>query len=254
MGVNVDPDRPNDPGWPEDLEAQRARFRGYAEIAGLGWFERLYAEAVTGSARVPWDLGHPDPLLADWLVGWQPSSSEFGGRPRALVVGCGLGRDAEFVAELGFETTAFDISETAIRSAQRRFPESEVSYQVADLLDPPPSWTRGYDLVVECITVQALPESLRPSAIHNVARMVGDNGSLIVIALRQPTNHEPASGPPWPLTRPEIDAFATDGLEPVRIEQAIDPTYAGRRERWRAAYHRPLGQPRPGPVRPKGAQ
>ena len=34
---------------------------------------------------------------------------------RALVVGCGLGDDAEYLAEQGFSVTAFDISPTLHR-------------------------------------------------------------------------------------------------------------------------------------------
>jgi 2-polyprenyl-3-methyl-5-hydroxy-6-metoxy-1,4-benzoquinol methylase len=76
------------------------------------WFERLYA----AGGGVPWDRGAPHPLLADWARG----RSFAGGR--ALVVGCGLGEDAELVARLGFVTTAFDVSPTAIERARERFP------------------------------------------------------------------------------------------------------------------------------------
>ena len=44
-----------------------------------------------------------------------------------MVVGCGLGADAEYIASLGFDTTGFDttgfdISGTAIRLARQGFP------------------------------------------------------------------------------------------------------------------------------------
>lgn len=113
-----------------------------------GWFERLYAAAATGEAVVPWDRGEPNPLLVDWLHHQEPKTDGVS----ALVVGCGFGIDAEYVAALGFGTTAFDISETAIRGARRRFPNSPVEYVVADLLDPPAEWTGAFDVVVESIT------------------------------------------------------------------------------------------------------
>lgn len=216
-----------------DLAEQRARFRTVAAADPLGWFDQLYRESENGAARIPWDLGLPDPLLRDWLTRRPTPDGE-----RAIVVGCGLGRDAELVAENGYDTTAFDISETAIRLVRQRFPDSSVNYRVADLLDFPTEWTHGFDLVVECITVQALPASLRPAAIRNVARLVRPGGTLIVVALRPPDDSDELVGPPWPLAREEIEAFATDGLRPVRIERRADDAYTGRRERWRAEFRR----------------
>jgi hypothetical protein len=42
----------------------------------------------------------------------------------------------------------------------------------------------------------------------------------VIAAAREPG--EAANGPPWPLTRAEIDAFAAGGLEPVRVEDFRD--------------------------------
>jgi hypothetical protein len=60
---------------------------------------------------------------------------------------------------------AFDVAETAIRVARQRHPGTAVDYVVADLLRPPAAWSRAFDLVVEIITVQALAEPSRRSAI-----------------------------------------------------------------------------------------
>jgi len=197
-----------------------------------GWFEPLYARAQAGEATVPWDRGEANPLLAEWS-GAQRIAGD--GR-RAVVVGSGLGDDAEHVAALGFATVAFDIAPTAIAVARRRFPESRVDYVTADLLEPPPDWDRAFALVVESITVQALPEALHAPASAAVAALVAPGGTLLVLSgAREPD--EPADGPPWPLTRAEVDAFATDGLRPVRVEElrrAGDPGY----HRWRAEFVR----------------
>jgi hypothetical protein len=44
--------------------------------------------------------------------------------------------------------------------------------------------------------------------------------------------------PPWPVTRAELDAFATDGLTPQAIEVAAISSEPAQR-RWRAEFHRP---------------
>jgi SAM-dependent methyltransferase len=197
------------------------------------WFERVYAAAEAGETEVPWDRAAPNRLL----VQWAGDGGLSGDGRRAVVVGCGLGDDAEFIAGLGFATTAFDISATAVRAARRRYPESRVSYAAADLLSLPAAWLESFDLVVESMTLQALPDPPRAEAIASVGRLVAPGGTLIVIArAREPG--DPDDGPPWALTHAEIDALAGPGLRPVRIEDLRDPGPPSAR-RWRAELTRP---------------
>jgi SAM-dependent methyltransferase len=197
------------------------------------WFEQLYAQADAGEAVVPWARDEPNPLLEAWT---QARGLAGGGR-RALVVGSGLGDDAEHLASLGFDTVAFDIAPSAIAASRRRFPDSAVNYVVADLLDPPAAWRGAYDFVLESITVQALPPRLHPAAIAAVAALVAPGGTLLVISGgREEGEH--ADGPPWPLTRAEIDAFAAGDLVPVHVEHLRDASERHFR-RWRAEYERP---------------
>jgi SAM-dependent methyltransferase len=195
-----------------------------------GWYEQLYSAAADGTVTVPWDRGAAHPLLVEWTAG----RSGAGGR--ALVVGCGLGADAEHLASLGYEVTAFDVSETAIATVRARYPDSPVRYRTADLLDPPVEWTRAYPLVLECFTVQAMPPSAHRAAIANVARFVAPGGTLLLIAsAREPGG--PVGAPPWPLTPDEVDAYA-DGLDQVRVERLPHPDLPGR-TRWRVELRRP---------------
>ncbi|GAB2631170.1 class I SAM-dependent methyltransferase [Nocardia goodfellowii] len=181
---------------------------------------------------MPWDAAEPNPLLVTWMA---RHAAEGAGR-RALVIGCGLGRDAEYIAALGFRTTAFDISETALATARARFPESTVEYVVADLLAPPAAWISGYDLVVESITVQSMPLSVRDRATARVSSLVAPGGTLLVISGIRAEGAQ-VDGPPWPLTRSEIDAFATEELKPVLIEEVPRPDVPGV-ARWRAVFQR----------------
>ena len=153
------------------------------------------------------------------------------------MVGCGLGADAEYVAALGFDTTGFDISGTAIRLARQRLGGSAVRYVVADLLDYPRAWLRAYDLVIEIITVQALPDPPRRQAIANVSRLVGPGGTLLVIAAVHDDTTPPTTIPPWPLRRAEIEAFGVDGLTAARIEVTATPGQPDQR-RWLAEFRR----------------
>ncbi len=215
---------------PEDVA--RAIASQASEADPTGWFERLYVSARSGEAIVPWDREGPFPLLTDWTA---EQSLDGDGRS-AVVVGCGLGDDAEHLSGLGFATTAFDVSPTAIASAGQRYPDSRVGFTTADLLALPAGWSGAFDFVFENRTVQSLPISLHQQAIASVRSLVAPGGTVLVIAsAREEGGH--VSGPPWPLTPSEIEAFGSHGLNLVRVERLAqdgDTTDL----RWRAEAHR----------------
>lgn len=213
-----------------DPDAHTRELAAKAPIDPTGWFEELYAEAADGRATVPWDRGEPAALLAEWARGLDGTGK------RALVVGCGLGRDSEFIASLGFDTVAFDVSATAIATTKARHPDSTVDYVTADLLNPPGHWRRAFDLVVEDMTVQSLPDPPRAQAIANIPPLVGPGGTLVVVAAANLTGAA-TDGPPWPLVRAEIDAFAVDGLQAGLVECLPDVTDPAI-HRWRATFTR----------------
>jgi SAM-dependent methyltransferase len=198
-----------------------------------GWFEVLYKEAEEGKSVIPWaDRGTNPGLTEFWAQHPLVALGE-----TALVIGCGLGDDAEQLAAWGFATTAFDISQTAIRTAKKRFPQSSVHYQTADLFQPPPEWRRRFDFVFEANTVQALPVTVRSRAIQNIAAFVRPGGRLLAIVRGRELN-EPAAELPWPLTRAELDEFVRAGLQEVSFENYFDSEDPPAR-RFRALYARP---------------
>ncbi len=208
---------------PEEFAGNLAE-RSVAAGDPTGWFEQLYAAAEAGQTEVPWDRRAPSPFLVRWAEQRGLTSGTPG--KRAVIVGCGLGDDAQYIAGLGYQTVGFDISPTAIATARRRFPGSAVRYRTANLLDPPAEWHRAFDLVVESLTLQALPDPPRRDAIARVGDLVAPGGTLIVIA-RARDDGEVVAGPPWALTRSEIDAVGNAGLEPVRIEDMRDEALLG---------------------------
>ncbi|MEQ3551066.1 methyltransferase domain-containing protein [Pseudonocardia nematodicida] len=218
-----------------DAESAVLAARALAEGRPTGWFEELYAAGERGETTVPWNRTAPAPQLTDWV----PTLGDPDGR-RAVVVGCGLGGDAEFVAAAGFTTTAFDIAPTAVATARGRYPGSPVDYRVADLLDLPDEWARAFDVVVEIINVQALPVSLRPAATAAVAALVAPGGDLLVVENVRGDGDPPSSRPPWAFTRAEITAFAGHGLEPVSPARS-----SGLPVRWTAVFRRKDRKPGP---------
>ena len=156
---------------------------------------------------------------------------------RALKVGCGLGDEAEELARHGFAVTACDIAPAAIEWARKRFPDTTVDYQVADALNPPKTWKRAFDFVLESYTLQVLPASLRREAMTRIASFVKPGGTLLVIA-RAREAHEPVGRMPWPLTREELLWFGRLGLEQDSFEDYLDDEDPPVR-RFRVTYHMP---------------
>jgi SAM-dependent methyltransferase len=182
-----------------------------------GWFELLYQEAAAGKSVVPWADLCPSPHLLGF---WHAQPQQTAGKS-ALVIGSALGDDAEQLSAWGYRTTAFDISETAILSAVKRYPNSAVNYLVADLLAPPSSLLHHFDFVLEANTLQALPAALRPRAIKKIVEFLRPSGLLLVIARgRGPS--EPEGQMPWPLTRAELSAFRAASLEELSFEDLLN--------------------------------
>lgn len=203
-----------------------------------GWFDALYAEAEGAAERIPWANLVPNPHL----VSWPDENHAQGKGRRALVVGCGLGDDAELLSARGFDVTAFDISAAAIEWCKRRYPDSKVDYVAADLFELPSEWREAFHLVVEANTLQVLPSELRPTAISAMVKCVTWGGALLVIARGREPNDDPGLMP-WPLTKDDLEPFAQSGLKMISFEDFFDQENPPVR-RFRVQYNKSIeGEP-----------
>jgi 2-polyprenyl-3-methyl-5-hydroxy-6-metoxy-1,4-benzoquinol methylase len=181
------------------------------------WFEPLYANAKGDTAQVPWAKNQAHPYLQQWLNANPRQTQE----KSALVIACGLGDDAELLATIGYQVTAFDISPTAIAWCKQRFPDSPVNYLVADLFNLDPQWQGKYDFVFECKTIQALPLNVRSQVMQKIAVLIAPNGTLLVITRHRDANTIP-DGPPWALSDVELSVFTEFGLTEVSCDRFVE--------------------------------
>ena len=178
------------------------------------FFENVYTGAEGDTENIPWADLQPHPLALEWL---QREKIDGSGK-NALVVGCGLGDDAEELAKRGFHVTAFDISPRAIDWCHQRFPLSSIDYRVCDLLSTPHEWQQGFDFVLEIYTVQAMPRELQARASAIIGNTVAPGGRLLVIS-RIRTAQDEARPFPWLLTRADLAEFAQSGLHELMYEE-----------------------------------
>ena len=217
----VDADR----DW--EVAADRLAARALADGEPTRWFDELWTACERDEIEVPWDRSVPHPFV----VVHTANAGDGGGR-RVVVVGAGLGADAEHLAERGWRTVAFDVSPAAVRFARDRHVGSLVEYRVADLLDLPPDLIGAFDLVVEVFTVQALPPSVRPAAVSGVRRLLAPGGELLVIEVVRPDGESLTAEPPWLLDRAEVTSFASDDVTFASLISAANPNGPEARPLW----------------------
>lgn len=170
----------------------------------LDWFDYIYQSANGDFSKVFWADLEPSPYLVKWL------KKELVQKPnkKACVIGCGVGDDAEALAQFGFEVTAFDISQTAIDLCKKRYPNTKVDYVVADLFDYPKDWFESFDVVYECNTIQVLPNEYRKKARVAMSSLLTLDG-YILVSCRSRDEGEQEEVIPKPLAKSELDEFSS---------------------------------------------
>jgi SAM-dependent methyltransferase len=147
-------------------------------------------------------------------------------RGRALDLGCGEGRNAVWLAELGFEVDAVDFSDVALEKA-RRVAEARgvaVSWIEADL----ESWSpveRVYDLVI--VFYLQLPWHRMRPVLHRAARAVAPRGTLLLVGHDRTNLERGHGGPKSPdvLYAPDEISAELPGLgivEAARRERSVE--------------------------------
>ncbi|TAL83429.1 MAG: class I SAM-dependent methyltransferase [Beijerinckiaceae bacterium] len=196
------------------------------------WFEAVYSRAENDPACVPWANLRAHPLTAAFVKSQLRGIAGL----RVLDVGCGLGDNAECFAAAGAKVTAFDFVADAVAWAKRRFAESKVDYQTADLFALPQEWQGQFDLIHECYTLQAMSPARVPQALAIFRDLLASDGRVLIVA-RARDEEEEISGPPWPLPPSIFDVAKEQGLEPVMIEDVAATANVGRRH-WRVLMRR----------------
>jgi len=168
---------------------------------------------------------HPSALLSEWLPRLDVGSAQ----PRAVDVGCGAGRNALYLARMGWLVDALDISQVALdrlaaSAAEEQLP---IACTLTDLegssaLPRVLATERRYDLVL-MMRYTNLP------LIRDLERVLSPGGYLMV-ELHLQTDAD-VVGPRNPKFRvaPGVLGEAADGLEMLEYFEGIVDEIDGRR-------------------------
>ena len=210
-----------------------------------GWWQPVYATAVSQGRRLPWQEGAAHP----WVTGWLEDPVHTPPGPSALVVGCGVGDDVVPLLAHGYDVTAMDVSATAVAWAQQRVgtlvgrDARAVRWLVSDLLEVSAAEVGVFDLVVEVHTVPWLPGVVRDAAMAAIGGLVAPGGVALVITevATSDAGRAALEGPPWAQAPSELAAYRAGGLVRLAIEHPSPGD--GPTMEVRMTWQRPFGAP-----------
>ncbi|MFJ8658432.1 class I SAM-dependent methyltransferase [Streptomyces sp. NPDC093795] len=149
----------------------------WTESGGADWWDGFYADR---DKPVPFFVAKPDENLVSYVErGLLPTA---GGR--ALDLGCGPGRNSLYLASLGYDVDAVDLSPTAIRWAEERARDAGVTnirFTCGDAFkgaapDGP------YDLIYDSGCFHHLPPHRRVSHLALLHRALAPGGHFALTA------------------------------------------------------------------------
>ena len=137
---------------------------------------------------------------------------------RALDLACGEGRNAIWLAELGWQVTAVDFSEVAIAKAREQTARAgaHVEFICADLLDFEPQ-PAAYDLVI--VLYLQLPADERRLVLSRAASALAERGTFLLIGHDLTNLTEGVGGPSDPGVLYTPDDIVAE-LPELEIEKA----------------------------------
>lgn len=145
-------------------------------------FDKKYWEEHWASATSPKDGIMPvNPYLADEAKQLTAGT--------AFDAGCGIGTEALWLAESGWQVTGADISAAALATAARRAEEAEQSHRIEWVETDVSRWepNRTWDLVT---THYAHPDTGQLAFYRRLGSWVDTNGTLLIVGHHHGTHHE----------------------------------------------------------------
>ncbi len=182
------------------------------------WNERFESQFT------PWDKGGVPQALQQFVAKAR--------RPLVtLIPGCGLGYEAAFLAQSGWEVTAIDFSPAAVASAQAVIGEWDRHVIEADFFQYQP--TLPLELIYERAFLCALPHVMRAQIVQRWASLLPEDGLLLGFFYVDDAPERSLKGPPFSISSRELYELISPYFELQEDAEVTDslPVFVGK-ERW----------------------
>lgn len=134
----------------------------------------------------------------------------------ALDVACGNGRNSIYMAELGFEVDALDISEVALDNLKQNGIKN-IKTELVDLEDF--TLKKSYDLII-------MTNYLDRNLIKKLASLLNKNGILIIETyMHHENNTKTNSNPAFLLKKDELKSFFDDKYSILEYDEFDNESY-----------------------------
>ena len=182
------------------------------------WDQRFEAQFT------PWDKGGVPQALRDFVAkAAQPLVT--------LIPGCGIGYEAAFLAQSGWDVTAIDFSPAAVASAKAAIGEWGQHVIQADFFQYQPARTLG--LIYERAFLCALPAAMRPEIVQRWAALLPAGALLAGFFYTDNSPERSLKGPPFSMSSDELQTLISPYFELLEDSAVVDsiPVFIGK-ERW----------------------
>jgi SAM-dependent methyltransferase len=189
----------------------------------IDW-EDAYSEDGIFGGRPPWDIGRPQPEIADLI-----RQGSF--RSDVLDAGCGHGETALLLAALGYTVVGIDRSVIAIAEAtqeSRRRRLRGATFVPRDITN-----LSGYDgrfsTIVDSALFHAIPVALRADYLRSIRQAVGPCASLYILTFtHEAFPQDPGYPIPNVVTKDELRESVSKHWTIEEIRPAVIHAYAPR--------------------------
>lgn len=152
------------------------------------------------AADAPWNLEEPAPPLVSFFN--QAIAPTTG---KIIVLGCGQGQDAVFLAQQGLTVTAVDFAPSAVQATKQLASEKRVSLTVIeqDIFTLNRQYQQQFDYLFEHTCFCAIAPEQRQAYVELVAALLKPDGIFYGVFF----THNRVGGPPWATTTDEVKAL-----------------------------------------------
>lgn len=150
--------------------------------------DRIYRDVPLDD--IPWNIETPPEALVRLVERGKVSPS------KAIDLGCGSGNYAIYLAGIGFDVTAVDISETAIRIAEKNARKRGVrcDFIVADVLGELDEFNEAFDFAYDWELLHHIFPEDRKAYVKNVHKMLKAFGKYLSVSFSEKDPHFGGSG------------------------------------------------------------